>query len=50
MLRAVPKSPGEARDDIPDELCKIILRLLSKNPHLRYRECDQLTRELDAIK
>lgn len=41
-----PEPPSVFVGDISDSLDKVIMRLLNKRPHLRYRECEQLKDEL----
>lgn len=43
----IPNPPSTEVAGFPDVLDTIILRLLGKSPHLRYRRCDQL---IDALK
>jgi len=45
-----PEPPSSIVPDFPEELDEIILRMLGKSPHLRYRNCDHLTRALEAIR
>jgi serine/threonine protein kinase len=49
ILSSNPKRPTQLRSDIPSDLEEIILRLLQKSPHLRYRNCGQLVRQLQQI-
>lgn len=49
MLSNNPEHPTRHRSDIPLELEEIILRLLAKQPHLRYRTCDDLLRALARV-
>ncbi len=37
-----PPSPLALRKDLPEKLDGIIMRLLAKKPHLRYRTCEEL--------
>jgi serine/threonine protein kinase len=46
ILHAKPKPVRDLRSDLPDELTEIIMRLLAKKAHLRYRTCEAL---LDAL-
>jgi serine/threonine protein kinase len=48
-LRLNPQRPSLIRDEIPDSLNEIILRMLSKQPHLRYNSCDELMNRLRSI-
>ena len=47
ILNDVPKRPSEYRNDMIKELDYIIMRLLGKSPHLRYRTCQQLIESLE---
>lgn len=44
-----PPLPTTLGNDIPSSLENIIMRLLSKSPHLRYRTCGQLKTHLLAV-
>lgn len=44
-----PKAPKEIAPDFPEELSDIIMRMLGKSPHLRYRRCQQLIDALNEI-
>ena len=44
-----PPSPKSIRSEIPVELDQIIMRVLSKQPHLRYRTCKQFIDQLNRI-
>lgn len=44
-----PQPPSKRVDGVPEELDEIILRMLGKSPHLRYRRCDQLLEALRAV-
>jgi serine/threonine-protein kinase len=46
ILTDTPSRPSDIHPDFPDSLERIIMRLLAKRPHLRYRTFDQL---LDAL-
>lgn len=45
----MPPNPSSLRDGIPDKLDQIIMRLLRKSPHLRYRTCAHLLTQLNSI-
>lgn len=47
MLNSAPRPPSELRHDIPADLDEIVLRLLAKRPHQRYRKCEDL---IDALR
>lgn len=49
ILSSNPKRPTELRSDVPSNLEEIILRLLQKSPHLRYRNCSQLVQQLQQV-
>ncbi|MFS0784916.1 serine/threonine-protein kinase [Shouchella sp. 1P09AA] len=42
--------PSEIITDTPQKLERVILRLLAKEPHLRYKTCDQLLKQLYILK
>lgn len=46
---AAPPPPSSIQSSIPPKLDQLILRLLEKKPHLRYRTCDQLLSALADI-
>ncbi|MBN2292552.1 MAG: serine/threonine protein kinase [Pirellulales bacterium] len=45
-----PEPPSSIVEGFPQDLDNIIIRMLGKSPHLRYRKCDHLTRALEAIR
>jgi eukaryotic-like serine/threonine-protein kinase len=45
-----PKEPKQFNQDIPDELNRLILRLLGKEPHLRFKSCEELLAKIAEIK
>ena len=49
ILRAKPKPVGDLRAGLPANLAEIIMRLLAKKPHLRYRTCESLLSALNDI-
>lgn len=49
VTSASPPKPSEIASDVPELLDEIILRLLGKAPHLRYRKCDQLINALKKV-
>lgn len=49
ILTSIPIPPINLRPDLPKQLNDLILRLLAKKPHLRYRTCEQLDKVLAAI-
>lgn len=49
MLGSNPLSPKHYRPEIPAALEQIIVRLLAKKPHLRYRNCDVLCQALSSV-
>lgn len=44
-----PQRPSSIRSEIPDSLDEIIMRMLSKQPHLRYSSCSELAKRLQSI-
>ncbi len=46
---AIPRPPSELALGVPPQLDDVILRMLGKSPHLRYRKCDQLISALERI-
>ena len=49
ILHAKPTPVSNIRVNLPDELAKIIMRLLAKRPHLRYRTCELLLTALKEV-
>ncbi|QKK09392.1 MAG: serine/threonine protein kinase [Planctomycetota bacterium] len=49
ILHAKPKPVRDLRPDAPNELEVIIMRLLAKKPHLRYRTCESLLDAFDRV-
>jgi len=49
ILQSNPKPPSDLRSELPSDLDIVIMRLLEKSPHLRYRTCDRLIEALAAI-
>lgn len=49
ILGAKPAKPSDIRKEVPPGLEEVILRLLAKSPHLRYRTCEQLDASLEAV-
>ena len=49
ILAVTPSPPSVIRPEIPVQLDEVIMRLLAKRPHMRYRTCDQLVDALDAV-
>jgi len=49
ILRSNPEPPSSHRRGIPQEMDAVILRLLAKKPHLRYRTCQLLVDALSRI-
>lgn len=45
-----PEAPSSIVNGVSEELDAVILRMLGKRPHLRYRKCDQLVKALKAAK
>ncbi len=49
ILHSKPKPVRDLRSDLPKELAEIIMRLLAKKPHLRYRTCESLLTALNEV-
>lgn len=49
ILTTNPVAPSSVRLDIPPQLDTVIMRLLGKQPHLRYGSCDQLSAALATV-
>jgi len=49
ILAYTPDSPLTHRPEISEGLSNIIMRLLAKRPHLRYRSCEQLDSDFSNI-
>jgi serine/threonine protein kinase len=49
ILMSNPERPRTYRPEMPAELERIILRLLGKQPHLRYRTCEDLLAALGEV-
>lgn len=49
MLGDAADPPSVHRSGLPTQLDEVVLRLLAKRPHLRYRTCAQLATALKAI-
>jgi serine/threonine protein kinase len=49
ILNEQPVSPIDIRDDIPQKLNRLIMRLLGKSAHLRFRNCGTLIESLKNI-
>lgn len=50
IISATPTKPRVLRPDVPDELEEVIVRLLQKSPHLRYRTCQKLIQQLEKLR
>jgi len=46
ITKAAPTRPRDLNQEIPEGLERVILRMLGKSPHLRYRKCAQLISDL----
>lgn len=44
-----PQKPSVLRSDIPEKLDDIILRMIRKQPHLRYNSCSELKNTIQAL-
>ena len=49
ILNDDPPRLSQFRPEIPSELEEVVLRLLQKSPHLRYRSCQQLVHHLRKV-
>jgi serine/threonine protein kinase len=49
-LKQPPEPPRRRSPDIPEELERIILRLLAKKPEQRYADCGELAIALERIR
>ncbi|MBN1500086.1 MAG: AAA family ATPase [Spirochaetes bacterium] len=49
-IAMIPKSPGEMRSDVPNELSNIIMHLLEKNAEDRYQSIDGILYDLDECR
>ena len=49
ILSHYPDPPMDHRSDLPGSLNEVVMRLLGKEPHLRYRSCEYLTVLLRSI-
>lgn len=49
ILEHNPKRPDKIRKEIPPQISNVIMRLLSKKPHQRYRSCEHLMRAINSF-
>lgn len=49
IIHAKPKPVKDFCPELPDAMVQIIMRLLAKKPHLRYRTCEALLEALNRI-
>jgi serine/threonine protein kinase len=49
LVSTQPVPPVQRRADIPSQLGSVIMRLLAKKPHLRYRDCQQFRDDLSKV-
>jgi serine/threonine-protein kinase len=49
IMHSKPTPIKDHRRDLPDSLSKVIMRLLAKKPHLRYRTCEMLLEALNNV-
>jgi len=49
IMRSKPTPIKDRRRELPDALAEIIMRLLAKKPHLRYRTCEVLLEALGQV-
>jgi len=50
QIEEVPRSPRDFNPDIPAPLARTILKLLEKKPALRHENCDEVKKELIAVR
>ena len=50
ILVLTPPAPNVVRSDVPEVLSTVVMRLLEKKKHLRYRDCEQLRLALNAFR
>jgi len=50
QIEEVPRSPREFNPLIPEPLAKTILKLLEKKPALRHENCEEVKKELIAVR
>src|SRR5829696_6020233 len=48
-ISAIPEPPSTLRPDVPADLDKVILRALAKTPHERYRDAEEMDRDLQRV-
>jgi tetratricopeptide (TPR) repeat protein len=49
-LEEIPRSPRDFNPEIPEPLARIILKTLEKKPALRHENCEELKKELMAVR
>lgn len=49
ITNLTPQPPSAQAPDFPEQLDEVILRMLGKSSHLRYRRCDQLIQALTEV-
>lgn len=49
MLGVPASRPSTIRQDVPPQLDGVLMRVLAKRPHLRYRTCEKFVDALDAV-
>lgn len=49
IRKASPTPPHKVNEAVPEDLSMIILRMMGKSPHLRFRKCEQLIERLKAV-
>lgn len=48
LSRPIPL--GEVYPDVPEDICKIIMRMMERDPNMRHQHYEELIRELEAAK
>jgi eukaryotic-like serine/threonine-protein kinase len=49
IRNAIPTPPHEINGNVPEELSDIVLRMLGKSPHIRFRKYEQLIERLNSV-
>jgi len=49
IMKFSPPEPHTINHQIPEDLSRLIIRMMGKSPHLRFRKCQQLIDRLNAV-
>lgn len=49
LATSMPKSPHKLNTHIDENLSSLIMRLLEKSPHMRFRSCELLKKHIDTL-